>query len=83
MKRPIFEDLHALPENERIVKMGNHAMAGEKVGFVVEDDAKADRYIRTMITLFPKLKAVKGRGPFKKSVLVTVTIRETHEQSGK
>lgn len=72
----IFEDLHAMPENDRIVRIGNAAMRGEKNAFVVEDDAKADRYIRTLLTLFPELKAEKKPGPIRHSVLVAVTIRK-------
>jgi hypothetical protein len=43
-----FADLADLPEDERITAIAAAAVAGNVVGFVVEDDAKADRYTRKL-----------------------------------
>lgn len=51
MSRPaFFADLADLPEDERIRLIAEAAQAGQIVGFFVDDDMKADRYIRKLGT---------------------------------
>jgi hypothetical protein len=56
-------DLHRLTEDQRIMLIGTRAMTGQVVGFIVEDNEKADRYMRKLIDRFPLLHE-KERGPF-------------------
>lgn len=44
-----FADLADLPEDERIAIIGQTAEAGQIVGFFVDDDLKADRYIKKLL----------------------------------
>lgn len=44
-----FADLADLPEDERIAIIGKTAASGQIVGFFVDDDAKADRYVRKLL----------------------------------
>jgi hypothetical protein len=44
-----FADLADLPEDTRIEAIASAAESGELVGFVVEDDAKADRYVKKLV----------------------------------
>ena len=43
-----FADLADLPEDERIAAIAKVAESGETVGFVVENDKKADRYVKKL-----------------------------------
>lgn len=72
VKKPRWKDLADGPEHERIAIIGAQAEAGNVVGFFVDDDAKADRYIKKILNQFPSLE-VMGRwfGPAG-SVLVKV-----------
>lgn len=45
-----YADLADLPEDERIAIIRETAASGQIVGFFVDDDAKADRYIRKLGT---------------------------------
>lgn len=47
-----FADLADLPEDERIRIIGETAEQGQRVGFFVDDDAKADRYIEKLTKRF-------------------------------
>jgi hypothetical protein len=47
-----FADLADLPEDERIRIIGQTAEQGQRVGFFVDDDAKADRYIQKLTSQF-------------------------------
>jgi hypothetical protein len=55
-----YADLADLPEEDRIAIIGS---CGEEqiVGFYVEDDVKADRYLMKLLTRF-RVRLV-GRGP--------------------
>jgi len=44
-----FADLADLPEDDRIDIIGRTASDGQTVGFFVDDEAKADRYIKTLL----------------------------------
>lgn len=72
MKKPRWKDLADGPEHERIAIIGQHVMMGEVVGFFVDDDAKADRYIKKLLRAFPQV-IVESRSPGPSgSVLVRV-----------
>ena len=69
-----FADLADLPEDERIAIIGKVAAEGSITGFVVDDDVKADRYIRKILALHYRVRLI-SRGPFPgvdKAVLVKV-----------
>ena len=66
-----FADLADLPENDRIAII---AKAAEEhiVGFVVDDEPKADRYI-DKLKAYPLVRFIdRGKGPVKGTVLVRV-----------
>jgi hypothetical protein len=47
-----YADLFHLHEDARIEIIGQKAEQGERVGFFVDDDAKADRYIKKLTERF-------------------------------
>ena len=65
-----FADLADLPEDDRIRVIGETAESGDRVGFFVDDDAKADRYIRKLTKWYPRVEVVER----KKDVLVNNTV---------
>lgn len=68
----IFADLHDHSEDTRIGIIGRQAMDYRRViGFIVEDDAKADRYVGKLEKLFPGITVI-DRTPFQDKVLVRV-----------
>ncbi len=67
-----FADLADLPEDERIAIIGQVASGGALVGFVVDDDDKADRYIKKLSERFKVRIVDRGVGPVKNTVLVRV-----------
>lgn len=71
---PKFVDLGDLEENKRIEMIGHRAMAhNEKVAFIVEDDAKATRYMAKLKAKFPLIKELwRGPGPVEGTVTVKV-----------
>lgn len=71
-----FADLADLPEDDRIRAIARTAEHGHVVGFVVEDDAKADRYI-LKLAAFPVRIIGRGPGPVKNSILVRVGPKES------
>lgn len=71
-----YADLFHLHEDARIEIIGKRAATGERVGFVVEDNVKADRYVKKLSRLFPDVEVVKrSDGPVKDTVFVIVTRR--------
>lgn len=72
-----FADLADLPEDERIRIIAQTAQAGEIVGFVVDDEPKADRYIRKL-RAYPVRIIDRGPGPVKDTVMVRVGPKEVH-----
>jgi hypothetical protein len=58
-------------EREQIDAIGHSARGGKLIGFFVDDDAKADRYIAQLLALFPTLTIVDRR-PLFGAVLVRV-----------
>ena len=74
-----YADLADLPEDERIAIIGRTAESGKRVAFVVEDDAKANRYMTKLAARFQVSVDKKLEGPIKgKTVTIIVTKRENH-----
>lgn len=67
-----FADLADLPEDARIEIIGKAASDGAVVGFVVDDDNKADRYIRKLSEQFHVRVIDRSEGPVKHTVLVRI-----------
>lgn len=67
-------DLADLPEDDRIQAIGRTAMlTGKRIGFIVDDAPKADRYIEKLLRLFPLLTVLSyGAGPVKGTWMVAV-----------
>lgn len=70
-----YADLADLSEDDRIAIIGRTAESGERVGFVVEDHAKADRYIEKLTKRFRVSVAKRLDGPVKDTVTIVVTRR--------
>lgn len=68
-----YADLADLPEDERIAIIGRAAEGGKRVAFVVEDHAKADRYIEKLTSRFQVSVAKRLDGPVKDTVSIIVT----------
>ena len=68
-----YADIADLPEDERITLIGQRAETGERVGFFVEDDAKADRYMTKLQTQFQVQEVKRSHGFPANTVLVIVT----------
>ena len=71
-RKPFYADLADLPEDERIAVIGKQAEGGAKVSFIVEDDAKADRYLSKLLTQFKVVVTERGAGPVQGTVYVKV-----------
>jgi uncharacterized membrane protein len=56
MSRPVFMDLFRLTEDERIKMIADHVKMGKAIAFVVENDAKADRYLEKLRKVIPDLQ---------------------------
>lgn len=68
-----YADLADLPEDKRIEIIAATAARGEVVGFVVDDEPKADRYIMKLMKRFPACRIIDRRpGPVAGTVLVRV-----------
>lgn len=68
-----YADVADHPEDDRIRMIGKAASAGALVGFIVEDDPKADRYIAKLAKMFPLVSVVdRMPGPVKNTILVRV-----------
>lgn len=63
-----FADLADLPEEERILLMRQRVDGGETVGFFVENNANADRYIAR---LGPTVRVI-SRGKIRGAVFVKI-----------
>lgn len=74
MKKPVFADLYKLPEDERIDMIGHFAVHERKVvGFMVEQEGKADRYIEKLKAKFPTINIIcKINGPTRGCITVKV-----------
>lgn len=54
-------DLHALSEDDRIRMVGEHASAGNKVAFVVDNDEAADRYTQKIMQRYPVIITMRAK----------------------
>lgn len=74
---PHFGDLFKFNEDKRIDIIGSYAMRdGKVVGFVVEDEKKANRYIKKLKEKFPM---VKETGRFMLAGQVCVKVQKIRE----
>lgn len=77
-----FLDMHRLPEDERIVIIGEYALANpsEKLAVCVDDEPdKPERYKRKIETKYPQLQVeIVGKGP----TPGVVTIKVSHPPMG-
>ena len=71
-----FADLADLSEDDRIAIIAKTAAAGVIVGFVVDDEPKADRYI-AKLSAYPVRVIDRGPGPVFGTVLVRVGPKES------
>lgn len=71
---PVYQDLFDLSEDQRIDLIGHMVVDHKQTNaFVVEDDAKADRYIKKLVAKFPGVEVVgRGKGPIAGTVYVKV-----------
>jgi hypothetical protein len=71
---PQFADIADLPEDRRIELIGHRAVDhNETVGFIVEDNKKADRYIDKLKAKHPNIRLIyRGPGPVPDTILVKV-----------
>jgi hypothetical protein len=78
---PLYADLGDLPEDQRIEAIGKAVMGGSKssgdkpimAAFVVEDDEKADRYIKKLQERFPGIRVIdRFKGPVPGTISVRV-----------
>lgn len=67
-----YADLADYPEDTRIEAIGKAASAGNLVAFVVDDDEKADRYIKLLLERFKVRVADRGAGPVANTVMVRI-----------
>lgn len=67
-----FADLADLPEDERITVIGRCAEDGNVTGVVVEDEEKADRYVRKLLVRHKVRIIGRGPGPVAGTVLIRV-----------
>lgn len=74
MKSPMpgFADLADLSEDARIAIIGVTAARGALVGFVVETDDKADRYVEKLLAGYRVRVIDRMAGPVPATVLVRV-----------
>ena len=68
-----YADLGDFAENDQIEAIGRTASGGALVGFIVDDDEKADRYIAKLAKRFPVVRVIdRMAGPVKGTILVRV-----------
>lgn len=67
-----FADLADLPEDDRISIIARTAMAGQIVGFFVDDNEKADRYIAKLVAGYKVRVIDRKPGIVKNTVMVRV-----------
>jgi hypothetical protein len=76
-----FADIADFAEDTRIDMIGNATMSGKQsssekplvIGFVVENHAKADRYVKKLQEKFPSIRIIdRFDGPVKNTVTVRV-----------
>lgn len=76
-----YFDLADLPEDERIAIIGRAAEQGQRVAFIVEDHAKADRYVQKLTVRFNVSVAKRIDGPVQDTISVIVTRRSEAKEN--
>lgn len=72
-----FSDLHLMTEDDRIQIIGNAAREAENaIAFIVEDNAKADRYLAKLAEHFPDLEEER-RFAFGPGICVKIQRKKT------
>lgn len=68
-----YADLGDLPENARVDLIAEAVRQGHTVAFIVDDNMKADRYVRKLQDLGLTFTVVaRGAGPVKDTIAVKV-----------
>ena len=67
----VFADIAHLPEDERIDTIGRCVMLGKTTAFIVDNNKKADRYIKKLQAKFPSV-VIQARGKLKGAIVVRV-----------
>ncbi len=67
-----YADLGDLPEDERIAIIGAATVEGRIIGFFVDDDAKADRYLTKLLANYRIRVVSRGPGPVAGSILIRI-----------
>lgn len=72
-----FTDLYMLDEDKRIEIIGqstvDNKMSENHICFIVDDDQKADRYIKKLQAKFPSIRVLnRVRGPTPDSITVSL-----------
>jgi hypothetical protein len=72
MSKPVYLDIADFDEDARVDVIGRAVMEQKKTSaFIVEDDAKADRYLKKLKKRFPGIRLIaRGDGPVKDTVFV-------------
>lgn len=65
-----YADLGDCGEDRRIETIGVAAAGGATIAFIVEDDAKADRYLKKLQERYKVRVIARGAGPVKDTVFV-------------
>lgn len=71
-----FANLAELPEDARIEIIGRTAENNQRVAFIVEDQEKADRYMKKLTERFNVSIASQLPGPVPETICVVVIKRE-------
>lgn len=72
-----FQDLHRLPEDERITLIGHYVLEHRLSTAVLVDDEpeKVHRYITKLLALSPQILVEQLPGPVKGAVTLRVALR--------
>lgn len=82
-----YQDLSQMPEKDRIMHMGKMLMELARIdpskqhsgAFLVDNDEKADRYIKKLGMAFPDIEVLsRGNGPVPKTVMVKIGTKVKH-----
>lgn len=77
MKIPEYSDLKNLSEDERITLIGRAATVHKKIiGVIVDDQKKADRYIKKLTAQFPDIEII-SQFPLAGSITIKVGPKKT------
>lgn len=77
MTKPVYSDLHNLPEDDRIELIGQAAESGKRTAFMVESEEKASRYIEKLTSRFNVEVVNQFPGPVENVVTVIIEKKTT------